>query len=522
MADTISRLAIHVGMNTAALRRGQSEVSGILGGMKQQIATMFVGLTGLSLGGVAGFGVKLAAEMEQASIAFEVMIGDAERAKKLLGELKDFAVATPFEFPELRDAGRTLLAMGIGVEDVMRNIKVLGDISAGTNQPLNELAGVFGQVAVAGRLTGNELRQFNERGIPLMEALAARFGTTKAAIRDMVEGGKISFADVEAAMASMAGEGGRFANLMDRQSQTLGGRFSTLADSAKMAAASFGSALAPALSKLVESLIPLANWFEQLDTSTVQSTIKIAAWAGSIAAAIVIIPRIVTGVVAITTAIQAMAKAQVVTMALTGPKGWAVLAASLAVAGVAAYGLNAAFAENTKSAKAAEKAGKDAGDMTKDAAAAAIPVVDALAESQRKRAEVEKETAKTFEGFFEMQKEASQLKESLMTSPEKIAAEQAAARRLYASGAIDQQTFNRAMAKANEQLREHAEAAREAANERQRLNNIDAPQGLVRGTSGAASAITNFRFNNPQGDALLQQIVDLLRGAPVIRGARLT
>jgi len=166
-----------------------------------------------------------------------------------------------------------------------------------------------------------------------------------------------------------------------------------------------------------------------------------------------------------------------------------------------------------------EKAAEGVAKNTMTAAEAAKKAAD---EAKRMRQEQEAATRKTFDPFFKMQEEANRLRESLATPQESFAKEQERLNELLNSGAIDQTTFNRAMERANEKLRQHAKEAREAADARQRLNNLDAPQGLVRGTSGAASAVANFRFNNPVGDALLQQIVDLLRGGPVIRKAGLT
>jgi tape measure domain-containing protein len=521
---TVAKLNIHLGASSTAVAAGLAPAQASLAALGNQINTLRYSMAGLAGGAVLGWGVKLAAEMETAAVAFEVMIGDAGRAKQLFGELKDFAVATPFEFGELRDASRTLLAMGIGVNDVMRTIKMLGDVSSGTNQPLNEMAGLFGQVAVAGRLTGNELRQFNERGIPLMEALGQQMGVTKAEIREMVEAGKISFADVEKAMASMTQSGGRFSGLMERQSQTLAGRFSTLSDTAKLAAANFGTALAPALSKLIEAAIPLADALANMNLETTQNVIKIAAWVGGMTAAVVIIPKVISGIVAMVAAARAWATAQSIALAFSGPKGWAILAGSVLAAGAAAWGISAAFADVEKTAQGAADATSATAKATQDAknaAAAAVPAIDAVADAQRRRAEAEKAAQKTFSEFNAMQEEANRIREDVATPEERFAEEQARLRKLLQAGAIDPRTFGRAMEKATEALRQHKDEANAAADARRRLNSIDAPQGLIRGTSAAASANANFRFNNPVGDALLQQIVDLLREAPMIGRAKL-
>ena len=517
MADTISRLAVHLGLDTTKLRTGVGEATGIISGLGGKLMGAFAAVTGgLTAGGIAGFGVKLAAEMEQASVAFEVMIGDARRAQSLLADLKKFADVTPFEFGEMRTAAKTLLAMDIAVGDVMSSLKLLGTVSAATGQPLSEMASLFGQVAVAGRLTGNELRQFNERGIPLLSALASRFGVTTTEIRAMVEAGKIGFADVRGAMESMFD-----VSLLDRMSKTLAGRFSTLSDAAKTAMMNFGQAVVPALANIIEVALPLVQALAAVKAETIQNAVKIGAWVAGIGTALMVIPRLVSGVMAVVTAIRAMASAQAVATALQGPKGWATLAVSLGVAGAAAYGLDQAFKAVDKAATEAAKSSKSAGDTAKASAAAAVPMVDALAEAEKRRAQAAKDAEKTFRGFLDMQDEANSLRESLMTVPEQIAAEQQRASELFKAGAIDLETYGRAMARANERLNEHARESDRAADARRRLQQVDAPQAILRGTSGAQSAIANFQFNNPQGNALLQQIVDLLRQSPVIRGANL-
>lgn len=521
---TVAKLNIHLGASSTAVAAGLAPAQASLAAIGNQINALRYSMAGLAGGAVLGWGVKLAAEMETAAVAFEVMIGDAGRAKQLFGELKDFAVATPFEFGELRDASRTLLAMGIGVNDVMRTIKMLGDVSAGTNQPLNEMAGLFGQVSVAGRLTGNELRQFNERGIPLMDALADRFGKTKAEIRDMVEAGKISFGDVEAAMLSMTTGTGRFAGLMERISKTIAGRWSTLSDNAKLAAATFGAALVPALAKVVEISIPLVESLANMNVESAQNVIKITAWVGGLTAAVIIIPKVISGVVAMVTAIRAWATAQSIALAFSGPKGWAILAGGAVAAAAATYALNYAFDDVEKTAKGAAAATSATAKATQDAknaAVAAVPAIDAVADAQRRRAEAEKAAQQTFAAFNEMQEEANRIREDVATPEERFAEEQARLRKLLQAGAIDPRTFGRAMEKATEALRQHKDEANAAADARRRLNSIDAPQGLIRGTSAAASANANFRFNNPVGDELLRQIVELLREAPMIGRAKL-
>ena len=109
------------------------------------------------------WGVKLAAEMETAEVAFSTMLKSASSAKSLLGELKTFADQTPFEFPELRDAARQLLAFGFEAHEVQPELKKLGQLAAALQVPIGELANVYGKSRVEGRAFTRDIREFSTR-----------------------------------------------------------------------------------------------------------------------------------------------------------------------------------------------------------------------------------------------------------------------------------------------------------------------------------------------------------------------
>ena len=190
-----------------------------------------LGVAATAVGGLGYAALKAAGDMEQTTVAFTTMLGSGEKAKEFIAQLIQFAKTTPFTLTGLEDAAKQLLAYGFAQEEVLPSLKSLGDIAAGVGMDkLPNLILAFGQVKAATHLTGMELRQFTEAGVPLLDMLSQQFGKPVSAIQEMVSAGEIGFPAVEQALKSLSGEGGRFNDLMEKQSHTFGGLISNLQD----------------------------------------------------------------------------------------------------------------------------------------------------------------------------------------------------------------------------------------------------------------------------------------------------
>lgn len=178
-------------------------------------------------------GISTGVAYEQNAIAFQTMMGSADAGKKKLKELSDFAMKTPFSLPEAVEGGRRLLAMGVAADDLIPTFDMLGNIASGVGvEKLPQLILAFGQVKTATKLTGMELRQFTEAGVPLLELLAQVTGKSATQIKaDMENGIRPSFEDVQKALKLATDEGGKFNGLMTKLAEnTLGGRMQNLGD----------------------------------------------------------------------------------------------------------------------------------------------------------------------------------------------------------------------------------------------------------------------------------------------------
>jgi hypothetical protein len=213
------------------------QVTGIAAGLATALASVVE----------VGRGFRLAAEYETAGVQLRALTGSASTATTTLGDLRDIAAHSPFEFPELLDTSKRLLAVGVTAAGIPTLLREIGDVAAGVGAPIGEIADQFVRVATDGSLGSRELREFGRQGVPVVQQLAAEFHTTRAGVEALVDSGRIGFPQLEQAFASMTGAGGRFGGILAAQSQTIGGLFHGLS-------ATVGDTLADVSEQLITAL----------------------------------------------------------------------------------------------------------------------------------------------------------------------------------------------------------------------------------------------------------------------------
>lgn len=209
----------------------------------------------------AGTIINLGADMEQTRISFETMLGSADKANKVLNDLNGFSNATPFKNKEVIAAGRNLLAFGISNEKLLPSLKKIGDVSAGLKIPFGELSEIYGKIKVQNTVYSEDLNQLAGRGIPIFTELSKVMGVAPEQIKKLASEGKITFPFIEQAFTNMTSEGGAFFNLMDKQSKSFGGLWSTLTGKIQAGATKLGEKSLPFLSKLTAKAISFVDAF---------------------------------------------------------------------------------------------------------------------------------------------------------------------------------------------------------------------------------------------------------------------
>lgn len=174
--------------------------------------------------------MQLAGAYEQTQVAFETMLGSAEKAEKFLQEAVKFAAQTPFEFPELVNSSKLLLAFGFNVENIMPMMQTIGDASAGLGAGavgIDRITRALGQMQAKGRAQAEELLQLQELGVPANQILQEELGLTGEQVANIGKEGVEASKVIDALMRGM---NKRFGGMMLNQSRTALGMISTLRD----------------------------------------------------------------------------------------------------------------------------------------------------------------------------------------------------------------------------------------------------------------------------------------------------
>ena len=249
-----------------------------------------------SLGSAA---IKAAADWESMQASFTTLLGSADKANKLLADIKKTAETTPFTLTNLTEASKTLLAFGIAQEKIIPTMRMLGDVSGGNSEKLKSLTLAYAQVQSTGRLMGQDLLQMINQGFNPLQIISEKTGKSMAQLKKEMEGGGISAAIVADAFKIATSEGGRFFNSMNDQSKVFWGRLSNLQDALDSFLRSLGEKLLPVAKVVVDVLIKIVEAFNKLPDG-MKTFIFIMA---GVAAAII---AVIFGVSALTTAIAAL------------------------------------------------------------------------------------------------------------------------------------------------------------------------------------------------------------------------
>jgi hypothetical protein len=198
--DTINRKASVVGRG---LRKAFS-LDGFKGALMSIPGMQFLMNPYTMIGAGVGAMVRLGAQAESVNVAFTTLVGSERKAAEMLGQINDFAAHSPFGKMDLTKSAQTMLNFGVETGKVLPLLRQLGDISGGD--------------------------------------------------KDKMAKGQITYHNVEQAIAHATGAGGKFNGMMDKQSQTLSGKWSTLMDTVQQGAIDLSQSMNTPIAEVVDKI----------------------------------------------------------------------------------------------------------------------------------------------------------------------------------------------------------------------------------------------------------------------------
>ncbi|HHV98606.1 MAG TPA: tape measure protein [Clostridiaceae bacterium] len=270
---TVGQVVAKLGLDNKEYEKGlkKAEVQGEKAGSK--IGSLFKNVFSVTLGmgvfealkkgfkSTVGAAIDFNSMLQTAQIGFTTMLGSAEKAQAFLDNMADFAAKTPFEYEDLLEASKRMLAYGYSAENVLPTLQAVGDAAAalGTGgEGIDRIVLALGQMQAKGKVSAEEMLQLTEVGIPAWQMLAEAMGTTVPELQKMVSKGLIP--GYKAVEMLTAGMNKRFGGMMASMENTWQGVTSSIKDIWRMTVGTLTQSLFGGLNAI---LIKVRDFLQQ-------------------------------------------------------------------------------------------------------------------------------------------------------------------------------------------------------------------------------------------------------------------
>ena len=139
-------------------------------------------------------GFERALDIENAEHKLTGLGHSTEEVKGIMDDALASVKGTAYGMGEAATVAASAVAAGVKPgQDLERTLKLVGDAAAISGRDMVSMGAIFNKVASAGKMTGEELNQLTDSGIPMLQLLGDTLGKTTEEVRDMVSAGEIGF-----------------------------------------------------------------------------------------------------------------------------------------------------------------------------------------------------------------------------------------------------------------------------------------------------------------------------------------
>lgn len=190
-------------------------------------------------------------------MALTTMLGSAEDAKNMIASLTALANKSPFELPNLLQATQNMIAYGFEAKQIPEIMTTIGNAAAGLGgspMKIDAITRALGQMRAKGKLSGEEIRQLAEQGVPALEYLSRGFGKPIPEISRLMEKGLLPLNESMGFL--LKGMDTDFGGMMEKQATTMTGAMSTIRDTFN---STIATAVKPFYDLISSGMLKVAN-----------------------------------------------------------------------------------------------------------------------------------------------------------------------------------------------------------------------------------------------------------------------
>ena len=192
-------------------------------------------VAGFSLKGVIDQAIETRSYFEDIESSMRVFLGSQEKAVDFTKKLQDAAYYNMFEFSDLADASKQLIAYRNNAEDVIPIINKLSEVAVATKTPLAEMVSLYNRAKSTGTVDSNAIQSWATKGLVLKDVMKD-LGVVTA-------GTSLSFEQLNMALDHVTEEGGMFHGIQDSMMENLSSNIGQLEDNLSLMFNDIGSHL---------------------------------------------------------------------------------------------------------------------------------------------------------------------------------------------------------------------------------------------------------------------------------------
>jgi tape measure domain-containing protein len=309
----------------------------------RRLSTMTV--AGLGIKDAIGQIISVRGDFENIETSIGVLLdGNKAKTQEVMNEIKQYSLVSPLTIKDMSGALQTMMGFGLKVNDSMKYLKALGDISMDNTGKFNSLTLAFSQMSAAGKLMGQDLNQMINAGFNPLSIMAEKTGKSIGELKKEMEKGAISSQMVQQAFIDATSAGGKFYGMAAAGAKTVNGQLSMLKDSFQIMLNNIGKQSEGVILSGIQGTTSLVNNYQEV----IRIIAELLAVYGTYKTAVMVVTALqglqTAGIGSLTVAEMAqkawtlsVAKAQKVLNATMLANPYVLVATAVATLGVAIY-----------------------------------------------------------------------------------------------------------------------------------------------------------------------------------------